>query len=203
MTESQKAISPLLKFENAIRRVLFIIAPNLGKYDKTIYARVLKAKFKGGKVDESNKGFSVDLQPLSKDLSVDDNFEKLVDVPIDSQNFGGGGVVYVVPKKGAIVRLSFMYNDPSFPYVESITSEGETLPEGTADEFRIETADGVVLQIKGSKITIKTENYNVDFETWIDFFFSHSHLGNMGVPTSNVQASVPPILKPQFQTGGL
>lgn len=203
MNESQKAISPLLKFENSVRRVLFKIFPNIGKYDFPIYARVLKVKVKGGKVDEFSKGFSVDVQPLQNDFSIDSNFEQIKDVPIDSQNFGGGGVVYVVPKKNAIVRLAFMYSDPSFPFIQSITSEGEKLPEGSADEFRIETADGVVLQIKGTSINIKTPSFNTDLETWINAFLNHNHLGNTGAPTSPPSGGIPPTTPANFKTGDL
>ena len=203
MIEKRKVLSPLRKFENSVARVIKTLFPNFGNYDSIIYAKVIKVNFNGGKVDEYNKRYSVELQPLNKDFSENKNYEKIIDVPFDIQIFGGSGVVYSVPKKGAIVRMGFMYNEPSFPYVAGVTAEGLELPKGSEDEFRIETSDGTILQLKGKKINIKTDKFNTDLETTINLFLEHTHLGNTGAPTSATSGSVPPIIDANFKTGDL
>jgi len=203
MNGNRKALSALLKFEDAVRRVFFTIFPNVGKYDKSFFARVVKVNVEGGKVDGTNKRYSVDVQILQGNFEVDDNFEKIVDVPLDCYNFGGGGVMYVTPKAGAIVRIRFMYNDPSFPYVESVTAEGADIPEGAVDEFRIQTANGTILQIKEGKVNIKTSKINTDIDTIIDNTLNHTHLGNTGAPTSPPSGGVPPTTIANYQNGSL
>lgn len=195
--------SPLKKLESIIRRALFTIEPNFGKFDRPIYAKVVKVNFAGGKVDDSSKAYSVDLQPLLKDLTIDPDFEKIQDVPLNIGTFGNGGVIYCTPKTGAIVRLAFMYNDPSYPYIVNLTNEGLKLPAGAADEYRIETPDGVILQLKGEKVNFKTKGFNTDLQTFIENFLKHTHLGNMGAPTSPVSGSVPPMTAADFKTGAL
>lgn len=174
METSRSPLSPLKKLETVIRRALFNIDPAFGKFDRTLFARVLKVNVGGGKVDDAKKAYSVDLQPLLKDLSPDTSFEKIIDVPLVVGTFGNGGVVYCTPKAGTVVRLGFMYSDPSFPYIVGLTGEGLELPDGTADEFRVETPNGVILQIKGEKINFKTKDFNSDLDTVADLLGSLS-----------------------------
>ncbi len=204
MSNGQEALSPFRRLEGAIQRVVKSLIPTIGVFDSPRFGRVLAVNTKGGKVDQSNKRFSVDVQILKKDFSIDNNFGSIKDVPIDSGNFGNGGVVYCTPKKNAIVRVAFMYNDPSFPYIQNITNEGFNIPEGSEAEYRIETKDGVILQLKDGKITIKTETFNVDFETWINNFLIHSHLvTGIGSPTGPSASGTPPVQSIDFKGGGL
>lgn len=204
MTEDQRALSPWRKIEEIVRRAILRISPNFGKFDKIYFARIEKVNFDGGLVDDRQKGFSVDVQPLQKDLSDDTNFEKIIDVPIDSNLFNNNGAVYHVPNAGSIVRLAFMYNDPSFPFVVSISNEGATLPKGVQGEFRIDDGKGTIFQIASGKINFKTKKgRNSDLDTLIDIALSHTHLGNMGAPTSAVTGSIPPITELDFKTGTL
>jgi len=191
----------LKKLEAVIRRALFMIEPAFGKFDRVLFARIIKVNFRGGSVDDAGKAFSADLQPLLKDMSPDTSFDKIIDVPLVVGTFGNGGVVYCTPKAGSIVRLGFMYSDPSFPYIVGLTGEGLKFPDGTADEFRIETPAGVILQIKGEKINFKSKDFNTDLETIVAKFLLHTHLGNMGAPTSAVSGSIPPIVDADFKTG--
>lgn len=203
MSISQKVLSPWTRFESVIRRVLRKLNPGLGLFDSPVYARVIKARFDGGKVDARAKGISVDVQVLKMDLSDDPTFSPIMDIPLDPATFGDGGVVYSIPKKDSIVRVGFMYSNPAAPFVLSITGERQELPAGAADEYRIETGDGVIVQIKGDQVRIKTKIYNFDLETIIEKLLSHTHLGNLGSPTSPATGSVPPLLPADFQAGGL
>lgn len=203
MTQTQGLSSPLKKLENIVRRALFTIEPNFGKFDRPIFAKVLKVNFKGGKVDDGAKAYSVDLQPLLKDLTVDSDFDKIQDVPLNTGTFGNGGVIYCTPKVGAVVRMGFMYSDPSYPFIINVTNEGMKIPEGSAEEFRIETGNGIILQLKGEKINFKSKEFDTDLETIVAKFLIHTHLGNMGAPTSSVSGSIPPITSADFKTGTL
>ena len=202
MSENQKVLSPWSRFEQTVRRAILKSMPGFGVYDAPVFARVLKARFSGGAVDVRSKGFSVDLQILTRELESDPGWAALTDVPFDPATFGEGGAVYTVPKPGAIVRLAFMYNDPRFPFVLGITAEGQTLPEGAADEFRIEIGD-IIFQITKDTLKFKTKNFNTDIEVIINKILDHVHTGNTGAPTSNTQAAVPPTLPLDFKKGGL
>lgn len=182
MSTNQKALSPWKRFEGAIRRALFRTKPGTGLFDMPMYARVTRANFSGGKVDAKSKGFSVDVQPLTHLLADDPLWPEIKDVPLDPQPFGSGGAVYSVPKKGAIVRLGFMYHDPRYPFIMSVTGEGQELPEGSENEFRIESADGTIIQVKGSKIRIKVGAFNTDLETVLELLGSMNDVFTAGVP---------------------
>lgn len=202
MSENLKALSPWKRLENIVRRAIFKSKPGLGVYDAPLYAKVRKARFQGGKVDDRSKGFSVDVQVLKRDLVSDPAWDPITDVPIDPETFGDNGAVYTVPRVGAIVRLGFMYHDPGYPFIMSITAEGSTLPVGKADEFRVEIGD-VAFQITKDTLKIRTKKYNTDIEKIFDKHLTHTHLGNLGAPTSNVAGAVPPGLITDFTGGGL
>jgi hypothetical protein len=202
MSNGQRALSPWDRLESIVRRAIFGKKPGLAIYDAPVFARVLKARFAGGKVDGRNKGFSVDVQVVDHELLDDPAWAPITDVPIDPQTFGENGALYTVPKKGAIVRLAFMYHNPAFPFIMSITAEGQTLPEGAADEFRVQIGD-ITFQITKDTLKFKTKNYNTDIEVLVDAILEHLHTGNTGSPTSNTQGAVPPTLPTDFQKGGL
>lgn len=204
MIGNQKALSPFKRLENIVRRAIKKSNPGFAVYDSVVYAKVLKANFKGGKVDIRGKGYSVNVQVLNKDLTEDSSWKQITDVPLDPATFGEDGVVYTVPKVGAIVRLAFMYNDPSFPYIQSITAENQSIPEGSANELRIEIGE-IAFQIKKDSLIFRTKNYNTDMEVLIDKILNHTHLGNMGAPTSPTSGSIPPglTLPIDFKGGGL
>lgn len=202
MSERQKVLSPWSRFEQTVRRAILKAIPGFGMYDAPRFARVIKARFGGGKVDGRNKGFSVDVQVQTRTLEDDPGWAQMTDIPVDPATFGDGGAVYTVPKPGAIVRLGFMYNDPGFPFILSITAEKQELPAGAADEFRVQIGD-VAFQITKDTIKFKTKNFNTDIEVVINKILEHVHTGNTGAPTSNTQAAVPPTLPLDFKKGGL
>lgn len=202
MSSDQRVLSPWKRLENIVRRAIFKFKPGLGVYDTPVYGRVVKARFQGGKVDDRSKGFSADVQVLKRDLADDPTWSKITDVPIDPQTFGDDGALYTVPRVGAIVRLAFMYHDPGYPFIMSITAEGSTLPEGKADEFRIEIGD-IAFQITKDTLKFKTKSYNTDIEVIINKILSHIHLGNTGSPTSPTTGAPTPTLPTDFNQGGL
>jgi hypothetical protein len=205
MNNGQKALSPWKRLEGIVRRAIFKGIPGLGLYDSPRYARVLKARFGGGSVDGRSKGFSADVEVLTRDLLADPAWVQITDVPIDPQTFGEGGAVYTVPRVGAIVRLGFMYHDPAFPFIMSITAEGSKLPEGKADEFRVEIGD-IAFQITKDTLKFRTKKYNTDIEELINKLLEHTHLSTgPGSPTSPTSGSVPPglTLPTDFKQGGL
>lgn len=183
MTEtSHGQSSPLKKLEEVVRRAFFKIHPAFGKFDRPIFAKVIKVNSTAGKVDETKKQYSVDVQPLLKNLTPDPSFEKIIDVPLNVGTFGNGGVVYCSPKVGAIVRLGFMYSDPTFPFIINITNEGISVPKGSLEEFRIETADGAILQFKGNKVNFKIGEFNSNLEKLVGLVASMNSVFTNATP---------------------
>jgi hypothetical protein len=133
-----------------------------GNFGSIVYGRILTVNRPGGSVDIKSKGYSVDVQILNRDLSPDNNLEPIKDVPIDPVIFGNKTAILGIPLVDMIVRVGFMYRDPSYPYIAGITAEQDSFPSALLAE------------------------------TLIEVILRHTHLGNMGAPTSNVQATVPP-----------
>ncbi len=194
MTNRLKAFSPWKRLESVVMAALVSRLPNLFKFAAPIYARIEKVSTDKGLVDETAKRFSADVQPLDNNLVDDPDLNLITDVPFDAFFFGSAGVVYAVPDVGAIARLGFMYGNPAFPFIQSVTNEKQTIPAGSAGEFRIETSKGVILQLKDDKINIKTPKFNTDLERLLDVASEHTHLtGAPGAPTSSPAGSALPL----------
>lgn len=162
MNEKQTALSPLQKFEQIVRQVMNKVIPAVeSNFSRIVYGRIEKVNTSWGRVGVDSKGYSADIQILKQDLSEDENIEIIKDVPMDITVYGTTTVIIGKPVPGMIARVGFMYDDPGYPFIMSITAEGETLP----------------LALNKSLVEVMLE---------------HTHLGNMGAPTSNIQATIPP-----------
>jgi len=164
VTNSQPALSALQKIEQVVRQAIVKVFPGIaGNFGAVVYGRILAINRPGGKVDNASKGYSVDVQVLNPDLSEDTNVEPVKDVPIDPVLFGNKTAILGIPLVDMVVRIGFMYRDPSYPFIMGITAEQDAFPAALAAETLVE----VVLR--------------------------HTHLNQgLGAPTSNVQATVPP-----------
>lgn len=164
MSNEQAALSPLQKIEQVVRQAIAKVMPGQsGNFGTTVYGRILKVNRPGGAVDNRSKGFSVDVQVLLPDLAPDPNLEPILDVPIDPVVFGNKTAVLGLPLVDMVVRVGFMYRDPSYPYIQGITAEQDSFPSA------------------------------VLAETLVELILRHTHLGaGPGAPTSNIQATVPP-----------
>jgi len=203
MIAKLKALSAWKKFEEIVRSAIISFNPSFGKFDRVIYGRINRINIRAGKVDDTKKRFSVDVQPLRKGLDDDPNLSPILDVPFDSMLFGNNGGVFSAPARGAIVRIGFMYDDPSLPFIHAVTNEGRTIPAAESAAIRIESDSGAVFQIKDGKISFKVGSFNTDLETFLDEFLAHNHLGNLGSPTGPPASGVPPITAASFKTGEL
>jgi len=220
MIKEQKALSPWTLFENIVRRVLKAAVPNLGLFDKIYYAKINKINIASGKVDNTDKRISTNVQILKQDLSEDENFEEVQDVSFDTNFFGSDSGVFFAPPEGTIVRIGFMYNDPCYPFIVSVTNESQDIPEFDSEGFKIFTSagdtifakdgeielrikNGPAIKLSGSDIAWKDGSYNTTLGTIIDKILAHTHLGNLGAPTSNAQTGVPQTTSINFNTGTL
>ena len=152
-----------------------------GNFGTFIYARITKVNTPWGKCDEQAKGYSCDVQPLLASLEDDPNVEEIKDVPIDPSLFGASIAVTGTPVEGMIARVGFMYRNPGYPFILSITAEGDSFPGQGPPQH-----PG---QVPG--------------ETLVEMLVRHTHVSTgPGAPTTNTQATIPPggpIIKPDLQ----
>ena len=121
--------------------------PELGGYQFPIKAKVMKVHESGGKVDDFNKRYSVDVQPLKMDGTIDENMPEIPDIPIDIQWAGPNRGVLALPEVGAVVRVGFYYWDASCPYVDGILADGYSVPAHPLGSYLIQQKDGVFIKI--------------------------------------------------------
>jgi hypothetical protein len=167
-------LSPWTRFEKMVKRAVFKLKPGFGAFDYPMFARVTKCNLGGGSVSYKSKGLSVDLQPLNKNLSDNLNFPPIIDVAIPLQSFGNNGACVAIPKVGAIVRLAFMYSDPSMPYITEVCAEKQKTNSTPANVYRIQIEGGAIFEFGADGIKIKTQDYNFNLNFLIDLIVSLS-----------------------------
>ena len=143
------------------RTIILEIFPELKGYHAPIRAKVVKVNETGGKIDEFNKRYSVDVQPLNQDGTVDENAPEIPDVEIPVVWAGAGRGMFCLPVVSSIVRVAFYYNDPAYPFVDAILGDGFNIPDHAVGSLIIQhsngkkfeiTVDGTVLQTMDTKI---------------------------------------------------
>lgn len=120
---------------------------------------------------------------------------------------GKGGSSFK-PAVGAHVLVQFGNGDVNDPYYTGGYIEtADDLPKANKDGRYIiySSPKGITITVddNAKDIEIKTGKYNTTLGTIIDLFLSHTHLGNMGAPTSNVQGTIPPMTSLEFKKGDL
>ena len=132
--------------------------PELNGFQFPIKAKVVKVHQSGGTVSEFSKKYSIDVQPLTKDGSIDETKPEIPDVPIDISWAGTGRAMMGLPPVGATVRLEFYYWNPAMPYISGILGDGYNIPDHPQDSFIIQQKNGVFIIIKpDGSINIETD----------------------------------------------
>lgn len=182
-----------------LKTIIKELFPELNGYNFPLKAKVVKVNESGGNIDAFHKVYSVDVQPLKADGSIDDENPTIPDVEIPVCWAGNQRGIFCLPEVGATVRIAYYYNDPSHPYVDAILGEGFQVPEHALGSLIIQQKDGVRIEIdKGSNIHIKTMekiflvsgSHPVAFADIVKSIFdSHTHPtphGESGVPSQQM-----------------
>lgn len=127
-----------------------------------VRARVVRAAgSSGGRADELQPRYAVDVQVLRRDWSEDTDWPVLPDVEVPVLWAGPKRGVYALPKVKSIVRLGFYYDDPSQPFVDAVLGYGHELPGQSPDELVIAQGDGVEIRI-GADGRVKVRGNGID-----------------------------------------
>jgi hypothetical protein len=193
------------------KTIILEIFPEMGGYHFPIKAKVVKVYEAAGKVGEFNKQYSVDVQPLKPDGSNDDSQPVIPDVEVPVIWAGPNRGIFCLPVKGAIVRIGYYYNDPSYPFVDAILAEGFDVPEHALNSIVVQHSDGTRIEIdKNKNIYLSTPEkiflagggHPIAFADVIKVVFDgHTHPdaqgGSTGAPTQQMTGH----LSPQVFTG--
>ncbi|WP_298563429.1 hypothetical protein [uncultured Phascolarctobacterium sp.] len=145
------------QLKDLMRKIVRSMFPEMSGYQYPIKARVVKLHTAGGRVTEYNKRYSVDVQPLKQDGSVDATKPVIPDVPIDIIWAGNKRGIFCLPKCGTVVRIGFYHWDAAMPFVSAVLGDGYNVPEHPADSLVIQQADGTAVVIEpDGKIKIET-----------------------------------------------
>lgn len=122
----------------AIRRLVKEAFPELLGFHVPVRARVVAVHEDGGPIGDTNRRYSVDVQPLKSDGSVDEESPVIPDVELPVIWAGPHRGVYCLPEVGAIVRLAWDYGDPSAPFVAQVLGMGYVCPNHDAGSIIIQ-----------------------------------------------------------------
>ena len=121
--------NPFVRFMELTRLACERLYPGIGRYDRVVYGRISNISRNVGRATASSKLWSVDVELLSPDLSVDKVRGTSKDVPIDPVEISGDGrALFPVISVGLVVRLGWMYGRRDLPYIVAFTTEGQVLP---------------------------------------------------------------------------
>ncbi|NLN18118.1 MAG: hypothetical protein GX162_02415 [Firmicutes bacterium] len=133
---------------NTIRRLMKEAFPELLGFHVPIRARVVDVHEAGGPIEEGRRRYSVDVQPLLPNGSVDENAPVIPDVEIPSIWAGPNRGVFALPVPGAIVRVAWDYGDPAHPYVQAVLGYGFDAPAHPLGSFIIQHSPGCYITIE-------------------------------------------------------
>lgn len=117
----------LNRFKIYLKTLVEEIKPDLRSYMQLpIKAKVVACHY-------GANNYTVDLQPLKHDLSVDETRPIIKEVPL-STGWGSSSSPkgrFCLPRTGAIVRIGFYDGDPNDPYIDdTIAGKSPALEEG-------------------------------------------------------------------------
>lgn len=125
-TENRSTFKAFLEL---VRRACEKLYPGIGRYDRVVYARIKRVSKGTGRATASSKLWSVDVEILLPDLSLDPVRGVIKDVPVDPVEIATDGrAIFPVFFTGLIVRLGWMYGRRDLPYIAGVTTEQQVLP---------------------------------------------------------------------------
>ena len=171
--------------------------PDLNGYHYPIKAKVVKVRESGGRVGAFQKLYSVDVQPLKPDGSIDADSPVIPDVELSPIWAGPQRGVFCLPVVGAIVRLGFYYKDPAFPFVDAVLADGFDIPDHALGSLIIQHSSGIRLEFTPDKRIVFVEGeHPVAFADVVQAVFdSHTHScsgGNTGAPNQKMTGHASP-----------
>jgi phage baseplate assembly protein gpV len=135
------------------RKLFLAIFPEFNGYHYPIRAKVLKVHETAGTINDANHYYSVDVQPLKPDGSVDAETPVIPDVEIPVIWAGANRGIFCLPVVGAIVRVAYYYNDPAHPFVDAVLGNGFACPAHEVGSLIIQHSDGKRFEITTSGVT--------------------------------------------------
>ena len=142
--------------------------PEFKGYHFPIRAKVVKVNEAGGRIGEFQKLYSVDVQPLKPDGTIDDSAPEIPDVEIPVIWAGPGRGIFCLPVAGAMVRIGFYYNDPAYPFVDAVLGDGFDIPAHALGSIIIQHSNGKRFeitpagQVQITMDTVITGNVNIN-----------------------------------------
>jgi len=171
-----------------LRQLLYGFIPGLrGGYVYQRLARVLRVGGPGGEAGLLDARYTADVQPLRPDGADDPVWPAILGVPLPQLWVGPQRGIMVLPCVGAVLRLGFLYGDPSCPYLAPYSSAGFDVPSaGEAEivisqgisEIRIAPDGTITLGGAGAAPLVK--------EGVLDWAGGHSHPSHGAPPTQPI-----------------
>lgn len=130
-----------------LKKTFLAIFPELSGYHFPIRAKVVKVHETGGRVDEFNHRYSVDVQPFKPDGTIDESAPEIPDIEIPVMWAGTDRGVFSLPEVGSVVRIGFYYNDPAHPFLDAVLGYGYNCPDHPLGSFIIQHSNGKRIEI--------------------------------------------------------
>lgn len=180
----------------------------IARRDTSPYATARRARVVGlnqsaGLVDALNARYSVDVQLLNGDGSVDENWPQIRDVALPVIWAGNQRGIFALPQLGSVVRMGFYEADPSQPYIDAVLADGHTIPPHPVNSILIQHGLGTLIEISAAgKITIQSSTgvdiiggpgltSRVATEAWVHQVFDvHVHASDGLPPTPAIHAGL-------------
>lgn len=157
-------------------------------------ARVLASTGDAGSVTRHEPRYTVSVQPLTPTGEDDADWPAISDVPLPCVWSGADQGVFARPTTGAIVVLGFLYGQPTYPVIRSVTALGQSTPTAALGEFIIRHQSGAEIRITAEgDIHLGADGQKLVTESWVtERFDTHDHPhanGPTQVPTPAIAPS--------------
>lgn len=141
-------MATMAELKATLKKVILAIFPEFaGDYHYPIRAKVVGVRETGGKLDEFNRRYAVDVQPLHPDGTVNEAAPVIPDVEIPLLWAGPNRGIFCLPVVGAVVRLGYYYNDPAYPFVDAVLGDGFNVPNHPLGSLIIQHSEGTRIEI--------------------------------------------------------
>lgn len=133
-------------FLELVRRSCEKLYPGIGRYDRVVYARIKRVSKGVGRSTAASKLWSVDVEILLPDLTLDPVRGIIKDVPVDPVEISTDGrAMFPIFFTGLIVRLGWMYGRRDLPYIAGVTTEQQVLPYAKDGELTPLLAEALMI----------------------------------------------------------